>query len=83
MTHLGYVTRCSKSLHKSVALLMPILCYHRPGQLLRFTIGEGGLQLNCGRLTSADLTFVGMANQRRGHADTCSKVACHLFLCSL
>ena len=37
--------------------------------------------LDCGRLISADLTFVGMANQRRGHADTCSKVTCHPFLC--
>ena len=62
---------------------MPVLSHHRPGQLLQFTIGEGGLQLDCGRLISADLTFVGMANQRRGHADTCSKVACCLSLYSL
>lgn len=46
----------------------------RPGKLLRFEIGPGGIQMQDGQPTGADLKFVGAANQRRGRADACSKV---------
>ena len=50
------------------------MCVHRPGKLLKFDIGPGGIQLHDGQPTGADLKFVGGANQRRGRADVCSKV---------
>ncbi|KAK9915988.1 hypothetical protein WJX75_007001 [Coccomyxa subellipsoidea] len=46
----------------------------RHGRLLRFTVREGGLILRDGELVSADLRFEGLANQRRGRADLCSKI---------
>ncbi|DBA86304.1 TPA: hypothetical protein ACH3X2_005543 [Trebouxia sp. C0005] len=46
----------------------------RPGKLLRFDIGPGGLQMQHGQPTGADLKFTGVANQRRGRADVYSKV---------
>lgn len=46
----------------------------RNGKLLRFTIREGGLQLKDGLPVGADLQFEGMGNQRRGRADTYSKI---------
>ena len=47
---------------------------HRPGMLVQFSIGLGGVHLVDGELISADLTAIGLANQRRGHADISSKV---------
>ena len=41
---------------------------------MRFTIREGGLQFRDDELVGADLHFEGMGNQRRGRADTYSKV---------
>ncbi|KAL3143993.1 hypothetical protein ABBQ32_003801 [Trebouxia sp. C0010 RCD-2024] len=46
----------------------------RPGKLLRFEIGPGGIQMHDGQPLGADLKYVGVANQRRGRADACSKV---------
>lgn len=46
----------------------------RPGKLLRFDVGPGGLQTQHGQPTGADLKFTGVANQRRGRADVYSKV---------
>ena len=46
----------------------------RPGKLLRFDIGPGGMHIQCGQPTGADLVFTGVANQRRGRADVYSKV---------
>ncbi|CAI5497731.1 unnamed protein product [Closterium sp. Naga37s-1] len=46
----------------------------RPNKLLRFAIGPGGLHLEEGRVGGADLLFQGTANQRRGGADSCSKI---------
>ncbi|CAI5483887.1 unnamed protein product [Closterium sp. Yama58-4] len=46
----------------------------RPNKLLRFAIGPGGLHLEQGRVVGADLLLQGAANQRRGGADSCSKI---------
>ena len=54
-------------------LVWEIFCC-RPGRLVQFTVGGGDLHLDCGELVSADLTLIGPANQRRGHADLSSKV---------
>ena len=56
--------------------LMRVSCKSncRPGKLLKFDIGQGGIQMHDGHPIGADLKFVGAANQRRGRADTCSKV---------
>ncbi len=50
----------------------------RPGKLLRFDIGPGGLQMQHGQPTGADLKFTGVANQRRGRADVYSKVQSYM-----
>ena len=42
--------------------------------LVQFSIGKDGVHLSDGELVSADLTAIGLANQRRGHADLSSKV---------
>ena len=44
------------------------------GTLLRFTIGGGGLHMVEGQSLSADLQYQGMSHQRRGVADSCTKV---------
>ncbi|KAG1677386.1 hypothetical protein FOA52_010766 [Chlamydomonas sp. UWO 241] len=46
----------------------------RPGRLLRFTLGDGGLTFHEGRPAGADLRYEGPGNQRRGRADTFSKI---------
>ena len=46
----------------------------RPGRLLRFTIGDGGICFQEGRPAGADLQYVGPAGQRRVAADTFSKI---------
>jgi snurportin-1 len=46
----------------------------RPGRLLRFSVGEGGVAFEGGRPAGADLKYEGPANQRRGRADALSKV---------
>lgn len=46
----------------------------RPGRLLRFSVGDGGLSFVGGRPVGADLKYEGPANQRRGRADALSKV---------
>ena len=48
----------------------------RPGKLLKFDIGDRGIQLQDGQPVGADLRYTGLANQRRGRADSCSKVRC-------
>ena len=50
----------------------------RPGKLLRFDIGPGGLQIQHGQPLGADLKFTGVANQRRGRADVYSKVLSYM-----
>ncbi len=62
----------SSSMMCSSLWLKPSRC--RPGRLLQFTIGEGGLQLESGELVAAHLIPVGQANQHRCHADISSKV---------
>ncbi len=52
--------------------------YCRPGKLLRFDIGPGGLQMQHGQPSGADLKFTGVANQRRGRADVYSKVLSYM-----
>ena len=42
--------------------------------LVQFSIGKDGIHLDDGELISADVTAIGLANQRRGHADITSKV---------
>lgn len=50
----------------------------RPGRLLRFSVLEDGLQLGPdGCPLSADLHYEGLANHRRGKADTLSKARQH------
>ncbi|GIL69574.1 hypothetical protein Vretifemale_497 [Volvox reticuliferus] len=46
----------------------------KPGRLLRFSIREGGIIFHEGRPAGADLHYEGPANQRRGRADSFSKV---------
>ncbi|GFR46702.1 hypothetical protein Agub_g8321 [Astrephomene gubernaculifera] len=46
----------------------------RPGRLLRFSIRQGGITFHEGRPVGADLHYEGPANQRRGRADTFSKI---------
>jgi len=46
----------------------------RAGRLLRFALGPGGVAFCNGQPTGADLRFLGAANQRRGRADTLSKI---------
>jgi snurportin-1 len=46
----------------------------RPGRLLRFGLGPGGLRFEGGSPAGADLKYGGPANQRRGRADIYSKV---------
>ena len=56
------------------AAMITTCLYCRPGKLLRFDVGPGGLQTQHGQPTGADLKFTGVANQRRGRADVYSKV---------
>lgn len=56
------------------------IVWHRPGRLLRFSIREDGLDFHNGELIGADLHFEGLGNQRRGRADTCSKVSSSPFV---
>lgn len=56
----------------NLVLQSELLC--RPGRLLKFDIGSGGIQVQGGQPTGADLQYSGLANQRRGRADSCSKV---------
>ena len=46
----------------------------RPGRLLRFSLGVGGLRFEGGQPAGADLKYEGPANQRRGRADIYSKI---------
>ncbi|KAI8470226.1 MAG: hypothetical protein J3K34DRAFT_521574 [Monoraphidium minutum] len=46
----------------------------RPGRLLRFSVGPGGVAFDGGRPAGADLSYEGPANQRRGRADGLSKL---------
>ncbi|BDA44230.1 Snurportin-1 [Coccomyxa sp. Obi] len=46
----------------------------RNGRLLRFSVKNGGLFLRDGELVGAELQFDGLASQRRGRADMCSKI---------
>lgn len=46
----------------------------RAGTLLRFAIGGGGLHVVEGQSLSADLQYQGLSHQRRGGADSCTKV---------
>ena len=46
----------------------------RPGMLLRFAIGDAGMQIVDGRPVSADIKYIGAANQRRGGADSFTKI---------
>ena len=39
------------------------------------------MQLHNGQTVGADLKFTGVANQRRGRADVCSKVTVHVYSC--
>ena len=41
---------------------------------MRFVVGEGGLTIHEGALQSADLHYEGVANQRRGGADSLTKI---------
>ena len=50
------------------------LCTCRHGRLLKFALGPGSLQWQGGQPCGAQLTFLGAANQRKGRADTYSKV---------
>ena len=58
--------------------------YHcRPGRLLKFALAGGSLRWQGGQPAGAALTYVGAANQRKGRADTFSKVCsgfCDLLL---
>lgn len=47
---------------------------HRPGQLMKFTVGPGGIQLRDGYPVGADLQFQGFMKADR-HADFWSKVS--------
>ena len=67
--------KTSADLNLAIAAMLFISClYCRPGKLLRFDIGPGGLPTQHGQPTGADLKFTGVANQRRGRADVYSKV---------
>jgi hypothetical protein len=46
----------------------------RPGLLLRFGIGERGIQVERDQAPVADLKYQGLANQRRGGPDSFTKV---------
>ena len=46
----------------------------RPGRLLRFALGPGGVTFRGGQAVGADLRYEGPANQRRGRADSLSKI---------
>jgi snurportin-1 len=46
----------------------------KDGLLLRFAVGERGLQIQDGLPVAADLVYEGIANQRRGGADTMTKI---------
>ena len=47
----------------------------RDGVLIRFAVGDGGLDVRDGVITGADLMYEGLANQRRGHgADSATKI---------
>ncbi|GLC63873.1 hypothetical protein PLESTF_000092700 [Pleodorina starrii] len=46
----------------------------KPGRLLRFSIRQGGIIFHEGRPAGADLHYEGPANQRRGRADSFSKI---------
>ncbi|EFJ43250.1 hypothetical protein VOLCADRAFT_42782, partial [Volvox carteri f. nagariensis] len=46
----------------------------KPGRLLRFSIRQGGITFHEGRPAGADLHYEGPANQRRGRADSFSKI---------
>lgn len=46
----------------------------RSGNLLRFSIGDGGLSTVDGKLEKADLHYLGKSNRARAFADSYSKV---------
>lgn len=47
----------------------------KPGMLLRFAIGDQGLNMVEGKPVFADIHFQGIANKNRARrADTCTKV---------
>lgn len=46
----------------------------RSGNLLRFAIGDGGLNFVDGKLEKADLHYLGKPNRARAFADSYSKV---------
>lgn len=55
-----------------------------PGNLLRFTVGEGGLRFLDGKLEKADLQYLGKVNRARAFADSYSKVSWYMinvYLC--
>lgn len=45
-----------------------------PGNLLRFTVSEGGLNFLDGKLEKADLQYLGKVNRARAFADSYSKI---------
>ncbi|KAF5178268.1 snurportin-1, partial [Thalictrum thalictroides] len=45
----------------------------RPGSLVRFAVGDGGMRFFDGKLEAADLQYVGKANRARASADSNSK----------
>jgi snurportin-1 len=49
--------------------------YLKPGDLLRFAIGDQGLSIMDGKPVVADIHFQGLASKNRaGGADSCTKV---------
>lgn len=44
------------------------------GSLIRFAIGDGGLNCVDGRFEKADLQYIGVSNRSRAFADSYSKV---------
>lgn len=46
----------------------------RAGRLLRFALGPGGIQFHDSRPCGADLTYLGLVNQRRSKADCFTKI---------
>lgn len=50
------------------------------GNLLRFSVGEGGLSFADGKMERADLHYLGKPNRARAFADSFSKVRRHFKL---
>ena len=50
---------------------------------VQLSIGMDGIHLDDGELISADLIPLGLANQRRGHADMSSKVCASCYMYAL